>query len=156
MYYFVADSGSVSLPAACHQSESGCIGLSAPWRCEPSGSERSLHTIKQTKKTRHVKATWHWKKNSTHWEVSLFFFGKSRRKESWNTLHQWYERTERGGGVQMKYLVSFISQNNLFLLRVGHLKFLDEFTVFHRDHLTPAWKLIKTLSDLHDCNNTAP
>lgn len=28
---------SLSLPGECHRSESGCIGPSAPWRCEPSG-----------------------------------------------------------------------------------------------------------------------
>lgn len=41
--------------------------------------------------------------------------------------------------------MSFIGQNDLFLLRVGHLKFLDEFTVLCRDHLTPAREFINTL-----------
>lgn len=40
----------LSLPAECHQSKSGCTGLFAPWRCEPSGSGRSLRTKKKKKR----------------------------------------------------------------------------------------------------------
>lgn len=44
--------GSGSVPAECHRSESGCTGLSAPWRCGPSGLERSLHT--EQKQNRYI------------------------------------------------------------------------------------------------------
>lgn len=47
MSYLSTISGSVCVPAECHQSESGCTGLSAPWRCGPSGLGRSLHTKKE-------------------------------------------------------------------------------------------------------------
>lgn len=46
--------------------------------------------------------------------------------------------------------MSFIGQNGLFLLRVGHLKLLNELTVLCRDHLTPRGKLIKTLQFWHN------
>lgn len=43
----------LSLPAEYHRSKSGCTGLFAPWRCEPSDSGRFLHTkYKQTNKKR--------------------------------------------------------------------------------------------------------
>lgn len=49
---FVHSRWYVCIPAECHQSESGCTGLSAPWKCVPSGSERSLHT--EQKQNRYI------------------------------------------------------------------------------------------------------
>lgn len=46
--------------------------------------------------------------------------------------------------------MSFIGQNDLFLLRISHLKLLDELTVLWGDHLTPRRKFVETLTFYHN------
>lgn len=58
-------SGPVYVPAECHQSESGCTGLSALWRCGPSGSGRSLHTEREQTHT-HKGTTYIYLSQETH------------------------------------------------------------------------------------------
>lgn len=53
MSYLSTLAASCSVPAECHRSESGCTGLSVPWRCGPSGSGRSLHTEQEQKRHTH-------------------------------------------------------------------------------------------------------
>lgn len=65
-----------------------------------------------------------WKNMYRNGELLQHKFDQNIHKNALTTKTTWY-------------LMSFIGQNDMFLLRVGHLKFLDEFTVLCRDHLTP-------------------
>lgn len=67
---------SVCLPAECHQSESGCTGLSAPWRCGPSSSEMFLHTKKKERERKKTCVRWR-----DHQTVFIFFLSGTPQKE---------------------------------------------------------------------------
>lgn len=68
---------SLSLPAECHRSESGCIGPSAPWRCEPSGWGRSLRTGGKKTNWGKYKLRHDTHKSLDNWKNSLLRKGES-------------------------------------------------------------------------------